>query len=231
MYITSLLTDVLGNGPAAIVTSLIPDLHHFRGSFGGAHVVPLWRDAAGTIPNVTDGVLSLLTKSFGKLVNVEDIFAYCYAILATPKYVEAFWDELTIPGPRIPITKDHKKFEQISSLGRKLIWLHTYGERFVPSGMKQGTVPQGTARCKTGTPSIAADYPNKIAYDEGNQELHVGKGVFDHVRPEVWRFSVSGLAVVESWLSYRMFERKGKKSSSLDDIRPETWQFDNELFD
>ena len=28
-----------------------------------------------------------------------------------------------------------------------------------------------------------------------------------------------------------MFERKGKKSSPLDDIRPETWQFDNELLD
>lgn len=32
-------------------------------------------------------------------------------------------------------------------------------------------------------------------------------------------------------LSYRMFDRKGKKSSALDDIRPETWQFDNELLD
>ncbi len=231
IYITSLLTDVLGNGPAAIVTSLIPDLHHFRGSFGGAHVIPLWRDAAGTIPNVTDGVLPLLTEAYGKTINTEDIFAYCYAILATSKYVEAFWDELTIPGPQIPITKDHKKFEQVSSLGRKLIWLHTYGERFVPSGLKPGIVPQGTARCKVGTPAVAADYPNEFSYDYAVQELHVGKGIFNHVRPEIWEFSVSGFEVVKSWLSYRMFERKGKKSSTLDDIRPETWQFDNELLD
>ena len=51
------------------------------------------------------------------------------------------------------------------------------------------------------------------------------------MRPEVWRFSVSGLEVVESWVSYRLLERKGKTSSPLDDIRPETWQFDNELLD
>jgi len=231
IYMTSLLTEVLGKGPSAVATSIMPDLHHFRGSFGGAHVIPLWWDTSGTLPNLTDGVLLLLTEAYGKTINAEDIFAYCHAILATTKYVETFWEELTIPGPRIPITKDYKRFEQLSSLGRKLVWLHTYGERFVPPGMKPGTVPQGTARCKIGTPAIPADYPNEFSYDYATQELHLGKGIFNHVRPEIWEFSVSGFEVVKSWLSYRMFERKGKKSSTLDDIRPETWQFDNELLD
>ncbi|MFC2066774.1 type ISP restriction/modification enzyme [Chloroflexota bacterium] len=230
IFMTSLLTTVLGAGPSAVATSHIPDTNYFCNR-GARDVIPLWRDTAGTLPNLTDGVLPLLTKTYGKTINAEDLFAYCYAILATPKYVQIFWDELTIPGSRIPITKNHKKFEEVSSLGRKLIWLHTYGERFVPLGMKPGTVPQGVARCKIGTPAVASDYPNKIAYDEVNQELHVGKGVFDHVRPEVWRFSVSGLEIVESWVSYRLLERKGKTSSPLDDIRPETWQFDNELLD
>ncbi|MFC1961744.1 type ISP restriction/modification enzyme [Chloroflexota bacterium] len=35
--------------------------------------------------------------------------------MTTHKYIETFWEELTIPGPYIPITKDHKKFEQVSS--------------------------------------------------------------------------------------------------------------------
>jgi hypothetical protein len=34
---------------------------------------------------------------------------------------------------------------------------------------------------------------------------------------------VSGLKVVHSWLGYRMKSRAGKKSSPLDDIRPERW--------
>ena len=57
------------------------------------------------------------------------------------------------------------------------------------------------------------------------------KGVFNHVRPEILEFRVSGFEVVKSWISYRLLERKGKKSSVLDDKRPDTWQFDNELLD
>ena len=64
-----------------------------------------------------------------------------------------------------------------------------------------------------------------------SQELHVGKGVFTNVRPDVWNFSVSGLQVVKSWLDYRMRDRAGKKSSPLDEIRPASWQFDDELLD
>lgn len=41
--------------------------------------------------------------------------------------------------------------------------------------------------------------------------------------PAVWNFEVSGLKVVQSWLGYRMRERKGRKSSPLDDIAPAAW--------
>ncbi len=82
-----------------------------------------------------------------------------------------------------------------------------------------------------GVPSTPEEYPENFEYDEASQELHVGKGVFVNVRPEVWNFSVSGFQVVKSWLGYRMKKRSGKKSSPLDDIRPEIWSFDNELLD
>src|SRR5207248_6678279 len=47
VFLTSMLTNVLGPGPAAIATAYVPDLDHFRGSFGARGVIPLWRDAAG----------------------------------------------------------------------------------------------------------------------------------------------------------------------------------------
>ena len=47
----------------------------------------------------------------------------------------------------------------------------------------------------------------------------------------VWHYSVSGLQVVKSWLGYRSLERKGKKSSPLDAIRPERWDFTEELLE
>ncbi|MCU0809414.1 MAG: DNA methyltransferase, partial [Candidatus Contendobacter sp.] len=92
IFLTSFLTEVLGHGPAAVVTALIPDKHHFRGSFGGAHVISLWRDAAATQPNITRGLLELLGERYGQMVSAEDLFAYAYALLATPDYVKTFWD-------------------------------------------------------------------------------------------------------------------------------------------
>ncbi len=231
IYLTSFLTNVLGEGSSAIATDLLPDLDHFRGSFGAKHVIPLWHDDAATHANIVDGLLPLLTQGYGIPVSPEDFFAYTYAILFSPNYVQTFWDELIIPGPRLPISKDTALFQKAVALGRQLLYLHTYGERFVPANKRKGKVKSGKARCKVGTPSIAADYPETFSYDAAAHELHVGSGVFNHVRQDVWEFSVSGLEVVKSWLGYRMKNRKGRKSSPLDDIRPTQWTFDNELLE
>jgi hypothetical protein len=63
--------------------------------------------------------------------------------------------------------------------------------------------------------------------------LKVGGGAFAPVAREVFEFEVSGLKVVQSWLRYRMKKGAGKKSSPLDDIRPERWpsQFTTELLE
>jgi len=231
IYITSLLTEVLGEGPAAVATAELPEKHHFRGSFGGAHVIPLWRDAEATEANLTAGVVEVLGQTYGRAVTPEDLFAYAYAVLATPEYVRRFWDELTIPGPRLPITKDAARFARAVELGRTLLWLHTYGERWVPEGQKRGKIPPGPTKCRKGTPAGPEKYPEGFSYDAAKEELHVGEGVFGPVRQEVWEFSVSGFKVVQSWLAYRMKQGAGKKSSPLDKIRPESWQFDEELLD
>lgn len=230
IYITSLLTKVLGEGPSAVATALIPDMDHFCNR-GARDVIPLWRDATGTDPNITTGVIELLSKTHGGSLSPENLFAYCYGILATPMYVETFWDELTIPGIRIPITKDKRLFKKMTTLGRQLIWLHTFGERFVPKGKQPGKVPSGKAKCKVGTPTTWEKYPDASFFNPDTKELYVGEGVFSNVRKEVWEFSVSGLEVVKSWLAYRMRKRAGKKSSLLDDIRPSGWEFDGELLD
>jgi hypothetical protein len=231
IYLTSLLTDVLGEGPSAVATAHIPDKHFFRGSFGGAHVIPLWRDAEGTEPNITGGVLAVLAKTYGRAITPEDLLAYCYALMASPEYVRRFWDELTIPGLRLPVTKEAALFNQAVELGRRLLWLHTYGERLVPPGHKPGRVPPGKTMCLKGIPETIEDYPETFSYEAAEQKLRVGKGVFGPVRQEVWEFSVSGFEVVKSWLAYRMKKGAGKKSSPLDAIRPEKWEFDEELLD
>ena len=230
LYLTSLLTKVIGIGPSGIATNLIPDLDHYCGR-GGKDVIPLWQNANADLPNLTQGVLEKLRSEYGKSISPEEFFAYTYSVLFTPRYVQQFWDELSVPGVRLPITKDAMLFENTVKLGKRLIWLHTYGEWFIPKNEKQGRVSQGKARCKVAVPNKKEEYPESFHYDEAKQELHVGRGIFNNVRPEVWNFSVSDLQVVKSWLAYRMKERSGKKSSPLDEIRPETWTFDNELLD
>ncbi len=231
VYLTSLLTEVLGDGPAAVATAHIPDLHHFRGSFGGAHVIPLWRDAGATEPNLTAGVPEAMAQAYGRAVSAEDLFAYCYAVLASPDYMRRFWDELTIPGPRLPLTRDAALFARTADLGRRLLWLHTYGDRFVPPGHKPGRISPGTAKCLKGTPAVPEKYPEYSSYDLAGQQLHVGEGVFGPVSQEVWKFSLSGFQVVQHWLASRMRKGAGKKSSPLDKIRPAAWHFDEELLD
>ena len=222
VYLTSLLTGVLGEGPAAIVSAEVPDLHHFRGSFGGKDAVPLWRDRDATEPNVTAGLLDLLTTTYGDAVSADDLFAYAYALLVTPTYAARFAEELTIPGPRLPLTKRPDLFRRGATLGRGLIHLHTYGERFADADGRRG-VPQGRARSLTGVPLTPDGYPDGFAYDAGTETLRVGAGEIGPIDHRVWDYAVSGLHVVRSWLAYRMADRAGRSSSPLDEIRPAAW--------
>ncbi|MGA3145554.1 MAG: type ISP restriction/modification enzyme [Verrucomicrobiota bacterium] len=221
VYFTALIAGVLGLGPAATISASVPDLHYFCGR-GGKDVIPLWRDAEASQANVTGGLLDVLNPRLGN-VTPEDFFAYCYALLATPDYVQTYSEELTVPGPRIPLTKDRTLFHQAAQLGCKLIWLHTYGERFVPARQRPGEVPQGSARSRRGVPDTAERYPEDFFYNEAAQVLRVGEGEFGPVSKAVWEFSVSGLQVVRSWLSYRMKGGAGRSSSPLDEIRPQRW--------
>lgn len=66
-------------------------------------------------------------------------------------------------------------------------------------------------------------------WDPATEQLTVGNGVFAPVSPEVWNFEVSGLRVLPSWLGYRVKNRKGRRSSELDDIRPQNWTQSKEL--
>jgi hypothetical protein len=223
LFMTSLLTGVLGDGPAAMTTNLVPDMDHFRGSFGAKHVIPLWRDTACTEPNVTAGLLDTLALAFAGEVTPEDILSYSYAVLSAPGYVAEFADELEIPGPRVPLTRESDIFAHGVALGRRLIWLHTFGERLVPLGERAGNLPHGQALSVRAVPTGPEGFPTEHHYDEDREELHVGGGVFAPVAPAVRAYSVSGLDVIGSWLDYRMRDGAGRRSSYLDRIRLTVW--------
>ena len=227
IYMTGLLTKVLGTGPSMVATGYIPDLDHFCGR-GAKDVILLWRDSAATNSNVTSGTLETLGQAYGIAVTPERLLAYAYGIQSQPSYVTRFWDELELPPPHLPITKDSELFERVADHGARLIYLHTYGQRFARPE-DNGRVPQGEARYKK--PVSSDRYPEDSGYDAEKQTLRVGDGEFGPVAPEVWNYSVSGLQIVKSWLDYRKLKRSGRRSSPLDDIRPESWNFAEELLE
>lgn len=221
VFFASLMTKMLGVGAAITATSELPDLDVFCGR-GGKDVFPLYRDAAGTDPNITAGLLAALAMQYDTQVTPEDLAAYVYAALGGQSYTRRFWNELETPGPRVPLTKNGQTFADAAKLGRKLIWLHTYAERF--QGDDGGDeVPAGSAKIIKGISDSPTQYPETYSFDLGTGEITIGTGRVGPVAAEVWEFEVSGLKVVQSWLGYRMKKRAGKKSSPLDLIRPERW--------
>lgn len=227
IYLSTLSATPLGPGPALTVAAHIPDLHFCRGSYGAADQLPLYRDCECECPNVLRGLLDLLGSIYGRSPSPEDFASYLYAVLAHPAYQERHADALLGKKVRVPLTKERPLFQRATRIGRRLLWLHTYGERFSD---EFGELPEGTAKCLQAPTGQGENYPNTYAYDAENREIIIGEGKlagrFGPVAPGVWNFEVSGLMVVQSWLGYRMKNRKGKKSSPLDDIGPTEWPWE-----
>ena len=232
LYLSTAFTQALAKGPGVTACAAIPDLHHFSGR-GAKDIVPLYRDAGATEANILPGLLDLLSAAYKRKVTPADFLAYVYGVLAQPAFTARYAKELETRELRVPITKNAALFEKVRAAGVRLLWLHTYGERFVPKGQRRGQVPRGAAKCKKAVPGHADGYPESFAYNDAARMLHVGEGEFAPVSREVYEFEVSGLKVMQSWLKYRMKKGGGKKSSPLDDIRPERWtsQFTTELLE
>ncbi len=129
VYLTALMVHSPTSGPALTFTGLPPDKHHYKGSFSG-RVFPLWRDAAATVPNLPPKLLEFLTAKYKKTVTAEDFVAYLAGVAAHSAYTARFQTDLAQPGLRIPLTDQPKLFAKAVELGRRVIWLHTFGERF-----------------------------------------------------------------------------------------------------
>ena len=213
VYLTALTRASPSSGPALTFTALIPDYDHYRGSFGG-RVFPLWANSACSQPNVHPALLSLLAQTYQVAVSAADVLAYIAAIAAHPGYVARFAADLVQPGLRIPLTSNATLFAEAAALGREVIWLHTFGERFAdpkagrPAGAPR--LPQSerpNVPAAGAIPSAAGAMPETVAYGETARRLQVGTGYIDNVSPEVWRYEVSGKQVLTQWFSYRGKDR------------------------
>jgi hypothetical protein len=224
------------SGPALTFTGLIPDHDHYKGSFAG-RVFPLWHDREATDTNVLASLLVFLSYRYQSRVGAEDVMAYLAAVAAHPAYLARFAHDLAQPGLRIPLTADGETFAAAAAeLGRTVIWLHTFGERFADPGRGRPAqpprLPPGDAPripADGVIPQDSASMPDSIDYDATTRRLLVGRGYVERVTPRMWGYEVSGKQVLRQWFSYRKANRERpiigdrRPPSKLGDIQPDHW--------
>ncbi len=245
IYLTALHRTSPSNGPGFTFSASIPDLDHYKGSFGG-RAFPLWRDKEQNEVNLPSKLLAFLSKKFKRAVTPEDVMAYLAALAAHPAYTSRFQPNLVNPGLRIPLTAKAKLFAQAVELGRTVIWLHTFGERCADPS--QGRPAQPPRLAKEHAPRIPAggaisqepdQMPNDITYDKAQKRLHIGNGYIENVSEAVWNYEVSGKQVLLQWFSYRKQHRERpiigdrRPPSKLGEIQPDHWlaEYTAELLD
>ena len=222
------------SGPAVTLSDLIMDQDYYNGR--GGRVFPLWRDVAATQSNIRPAVLAALSETYGAEVAPEDVMAYIAALLAHPAFTARFQADLVQPGLRVPLTADAGLFAEAAALGREVIWLHAYGERFSdPAAGRPKAPPRLPAEQ---APRIPADgaiplapepLPDSMDYDPATRRLSIGTGHIDNVMPEIWAYEVSGKPVLRQWFSYRRRDRTRpiigdrRPPSPLDRIQPDHW--------
>ncbi len=235
VYLTALSRTSPTSGPAITFSAAIPDLDHYKGSFGG-RVFPLWRDAAATAPNLEPKLLEQVSAKYGSPVAAEEFLAYIAAVAASPAYTSRFEKDLAQPGLRIPLTEQATLFTRAIEIGRRVIWVHTFGERYADAKANR---PPGPPRLpKNHAPRIPRDgaipgdpdsMPDEIQYDESKHRLLIGKGFIENVPAAVWQYEVSGKRVLTQWFSYRKKNRERpiigdrRPPSKLGDIQPDHW--------
>ena len=221
-FLTTLTSTTLGAGPVLTATPYVPDLHHFRGSYGAKNTFPMWRDAEAIDPNLGPVVLERLQGELGTDIGPDEVVKYLYGLGGTRAYSSRFREELAVAaGPvRLPITKKRELFNRVVALGEELLAWHTWGERFTTAPLELGAAREVIA---------ITGRPDDFGYDPVTQVLRVGNGTIAPVSAEVWDFEVSGMKPLQKWLGYRMAKRRGRTSSPLDDITYNRWSFTEEL--
>lgn len=234
IYLSTMVRNPLGDGPGATVATSPPDLHHFRGSYGGKDVIPLYRDSSALIPNVTAGLLERLPSVDGAQATVEDLLGYVFGILGNPNYVSRFASELREPGPRVPITKDPELFAAVRDAGHRLLWLQTFGERF-RTDSRTADLPSIESLGWT-EPVSRLPRDEEIVFDADLREVRIADGVLGGVSQEAWEFTVSGWPVIRRWIEARSALGRGfarTRPQPLDETRPTVWldEWNDELLE
>jgi len=209
-----------GRGPGIMLSHLIPDMDYFNNR--GGRVLPMFNPDGS--PNVALGILEALSERFGVSIQVEDLVAYVAGVSAHAGYVERFSEEVKYGANRLPITNDRGLWDDVVTVGRLVIWLHTFAERGTAPAGSSGVFDQVTdAVLPSYDVAVGSAMPETASYDPLTRTISLGAGQWSNVDPRVWSYAVGGREVIESWVGYRRKKPKGKRTSPLNDLVTTNW--------
>jgi predicted helicase len=176
----------------------------------GSTIAPLWlyptekrdlldEELTGKRPNFAPEFLQHVKDQLEPHVvgiTPEALFAYIYAVLYSNGYRSRYVELLKRNFPRIPITKNRMRFDQLAALGERLIAAHLM------------TV-HGTHTCTY--PIAGSNRVDKVSFDAGRISINAEQ-YFDGVPAEVWNYHIGGYQVAHKWLK----DRKGRLLSFAD---------------
>lgn len=183
-----------GAGPPVVFSALLPDGRSSDGRRPG-RIRPLYRRPGGVEPNVAPGLTAELSRRLGVDVGAADFLAWVAAA--------------TVRGPdgtaAVPLPLEPAVWESGTALGRRLLWIQTFGSRYGSGADERPKLPGGRR------PYVRAPLPEGGAvpavpatFDPQEPGLAVGEGRIAPVPAGAWEFRVGGVPVVEQWIARRV---------------------------
>lgn len=197
IYIVDSITDktVLSSKDNATISPL----YIYKENMGNEEKVPNFK------PEIFNRIANGLGMSHEEL-KPEDLLCYIYAVLHSPQYREKYKEFLKIDFPRVPYPKDKTRFNELVSLGRKLIDLHLMCNA-------------DTWDVKTGFPESGTNIVERYEFKPGGGDGNLGKvwinetQYFSDVSSAAWNTYIGGYQPAQKWLK----DRRGRHLT-YDDI-------------
>ncbi len=139
-------------------------------------------------PNFSDEFLDALQTRVGSVKQrPEDIFAYIYAVLNSPRFIARYGDFLKRDFPRLPLPSDARMMKTLAKLGHQLIDLHLL---------------RAKGENEPSYPILGNNCVDLVKFKEGRIYINAEQ-YFDGVSSAVWEFNIGGYQVAEKWLKDR----------------------------
>jgi SOS-response transcriptional repressor LexA len=184
-------------------------LHGAEGSLLSSHtpIVNFTDDFLNRLPVSRSGTYLTAADGNGD-VSAESAFGFVYAILHSPGYRLRYADFLKIDFPRVPIPSDVTLFDELASLGAKLVGLHLLESSRLndPSTSFAGPEHPIVGRVGWSDDTVWLDAGQTNARN-GHRATTAGTVGFKGVPEAVWDFHIGGYQVCHKWLKDRKRRR------------------------